>query len=53
MEDQVMQSHIDLYVNDFSLDLGEDGLRAVRRLLAEAEESGVFPRSDKPLLAGL
>jgi 5,8-dihydroxy-2-naphthoate synthase len=52
MENQVMMSHIDLYVNDFSLDLGEDGLRAVQRLLAEAEALGVFPRSDKPLLAG-
>jgi 1,4-dihydroxy-6-naphthoate synthase len=51
MEDEVMKSHIDLYVNDFSLDLGEDGLRAVRRLLAEAEALGVFPHSDKPLLA--
>ena len=53
MEDRVMKRHIDLYVNDFSLDLGEDGLRAVRSLLAEAEACGVFPRSDKPLLAGL
>jgi len=52
MEDEVMKSHIDLYVNDFSLDLGEDGLRAVRRLFAEAEALGVFPRSDMPLLAG-
>jgi 5,8-dihydroxy-2-naphthoate synthase len=51
MEDPVMKSHIDLYVNDLSLDLGEDGLRAVRKLLAEAEACGVFPRSDKPLLA--
>jgi 1,4-dihydroxy-6-naphthoate synthase len=52
MEDEVMKSHIDLYVNDFTLDLGEDGLRAVRRLFAEAEALGVFPRSDMPLLAG-
>jgi len=52
MDDKVMKSHIDLYVNDFALDLGEDGLRAVRRLIAEAETRGFFPHSDKPLLAG-
>jgi 1,4-dihydroxy-6-naphthoate synthase len=50
MDESVMKSHIDLYVNDFSLDLGEDGLTAVRRLFAEAEERGVMPPCDKPLL---
>jgi 1,4-dihydroxy-6-naphthoate synthase len=51
MDETVMRSHIDLYVNDFSLDLGEEGLAAVRRLLGEAEAGGLVPRSDKPLLA--
>ena len=32
MEDWVMQSHIDLYVNDFSLDLGETGQKAIEVL---------------------
>jgi 1,4-dihydroxy-6-naphthoate synthase len=50
MDESVMQSHIDLYVNDFSLDLGEDGLTAVRRLFAEAEQRGVMPPCNKPLL---
>lgn len=50
MDRGVMQSHIDLYVNDFSLDLGDEGLAAVRRLLSEAEKLGIFPYSDKPLL---
>jgi 1,4-dihydroxy-6-naphthoate synthase len=52
MDTAVMKSHINLYVNDFSLDLGEEGLKAVRRLFAEAEASGVFPHSSMPLLAG-
>ncbi len=52
MDESVMQSHIGLYVNDFSLDLGEDGLTAVRRLFAEAEDRGIMPRCDKPLLVG-
>jgi 1,4-dihydroxy-6-naphthoate synthase len=51
MDETVMKSHIDLYVNDFSLDLGQEGLAAVRRLFDEAEASGIFPRSNKPLLA--
>jgi 1,4-dihydroxy-6-naphthoate synthase len=51
MDATVMKRHIDLYVNDFSLDLGKEGLAAVRRLFDEAEAKGVFPRSGKPLLA--
>jgi 1,4-dihydroxy-6-naphthoate synthase len=51
MDREVMKKHIDLYVNDFSLDLGKEGLDAVRRLLYEAEAKGVFSRSAKPLLA--
>jgi 5,8-dihydroxy-2-naphthoate synthase len=52
MDESVMKSHIDLYVNDYSLDLGQEGLAAVRRLFEEAETRGVFPHSDRPLLAG-
>ena len=51
MDEKVMKDHIGLYVNDFSLDLGQDGLAAVRRLLDEAEARGIFPRSEKGLLA--
>jgi len=52
MEESVMRSHIDLYVNDYSFDLGEEGLSAVRKLLAEAEARGIFPPSGEQLLAG-
>lgn len=51
LDEQVMRSHIDLYVNDFSSDLGDQGLAAVQRLLAEAEARGLFPHSSRPLLA--
>lgn len=51
MDVSVMQSHISLYVNECSMDLGEEGLRAVRRLFAEAEARSILPRSDRPLLA--
>ncbi len=33
MEEVVMRQHIDLYVNNYSLDLGEEGRRAVMTLL--------------------
>ncbi len=32
MDEQVMRQHIDLYVNDYSLSLGEEGRRAVQTL---------------------
>lgn len=51
MDEEVMKNHIDLYVNDFSLDLGPLGLTAVRRLFTEAESRGIFPHSEKSLLA--
>ena len=51
MDETVMKNHIELYVNDFSRDLGQEGLAAVRRLFDEAEARGIFPRSEKPLLA--
>lgn len=47
----VMKGHIDLYVNDFSLNLGQEGRAAVQRLFTEAEARGLVPRQDKPLLA--
>lgn len=38
MEDAVMKAHIELYVNDFSLNLGTEGHQAVNRLLTTAEQ---------------
>jgi predicted solute-binding protein len=34
MDPAVAQSHIELYCNEFSRDLGEDGRRALERLFA-------------------
>ena len=41
MDESVMRRHIDLYVNEFSVDLGEAGRRAVRTLLEV--HARVFP----------
>lgn len=45
MQDQVMRSHIDLYVNDFSLDVGDAGIAAVRELFRRAHERGLIPET--------
>lgn len=52
MDEIVMKNHIDLYVNDFSLDLGQEGMAAIKKLFDEAESRGIFPHSGKPILAG-
>ncbi len=41
MDDAVTQQHIDLYVNRFSVDVEEEGARAVEALFARAREAGV------------
>ena len=43
MSDDVMYKHIDLYVNDYSVDLGLEGRRAVEVLFERAKSSGVIP----------
>ncbi len=43
MSDDVMYKHIDLYVNDYSVDLGPEGRRAVEVLFERAKSSGVSP----------
>lgn len=46
MSEEVMYRHIDLYVNDFSLELGKEGRRAVLMLIKKAKEFGLIPPSD-------
>jgi 1,4-dihydroxy-6-naphthoate synthase len=42
MEEDVMRSHIGLYVNDYTADLGKEGTRAVQTLFKKAEEAGLI-----------
>lgn len=51
LADEVIDAHIALYVNDFSADLGSEGLAAVTTLLARAEARGLIPPCNLPLLA--
>ena len=49
MSDEVMYKHIDLYVNEYSVDLGVDGRRAVEVLFERARNSGVIPEMTEDL----
>ncbi|MCR8644656.1 1,4-dihydroxy-6-naphthoate synthase [Paenibacillus sp. N1-5-1-14] len=46
MVPSVVQQHIDLYVNSFSVNLGDDGYAAVRTLLDRAAAEGLVPQVD-------
>jgi 1,4-dihydroxy-6-naphthoate synthase len=52
MEPSVAQSHIDLYVNEFTASLGEDGFAAVTSLLQRAMDEDLVPRMDLEALLG-
>ncbi len=49
MASSVVDQHIDLYVNDFTVDMGEEGARAVESLFRMAREKGLLPKSASPL----
>jgi 1,4-dihydroxy-6-naphthoate synthase len=49
VEDRVIEQHIGLYVNDYSFDIGADGISAVGELFRMSEEKGIIERSSRPL----
>jgi 1,4-dihydroxy-6-naphthoate synthase len=52
MSEDVMYRHIDLYVNDYSIDLGVEGRRAVEVLFSRARTAGVIPALSDRLFLG-
>lgn len=50
MDENVMRQHIALYVNNFSVDLGEEGKRSIRLLLDNARNKNLIPEITEPLL---
>ncbi|MFH0999182.1 MAG: 1,4-dihydroxy-6-naphthoate synthase [Pseudomonadota bacterium] len=52
MAPDVIQQHIDLYVNEFSLDIGTEGVRAIETLFAMAQDSGLILPDSSPLFPG-
>jgi 5,8-dihydroxy-2-naphthoate synthase len=49
MSEEVMYRHIDLYVNEYSVDLGAEGRRAVELLFERARAAGIIPDATKRL----
>ncbi len=48
LDDEVIDQHIGLYVNDYTLDMG-DGIDAVEVLMKRAEELQLVPHSEKQI----
>ncbi|MGZ3496053.1 MAG: menaquinone biosynthesis family protein [Vulcanimicrobiaceae bacterium] len=48
MNDEVMRKHIDLYVNEFSVDVGDEGIAAVTELFKRAHAAGILPQTAEP-----
>ena len=47
MSEEVMYKHINLYVNNYSIDLGTEGKRAVNLLFDKAQELGVINKIEE------
>lgn len=52
MADDVCDRHINLYVNDFSEDLGDVGRRAIEELLRRGRAAGLLPEGGSAFLEG-
>ncbi len=46
MEPEVVQNHINLYVNRYSQNLGEEGFSAIEQFLERGRVAGVLPKTD-------
>jgi len=49
MDAEVIQKHINLYVNDYSLSLGENGKAAIQKMYDFSEENKLITATDKDL----
>jgi 1,4-dihydroxy-6-naphthoate synthase len=50
LDPKVAKAHIDLYVNEFTANLGEEGYGAITTLLSRAAQEGLVPEVDLALL---
>ncbi len=50
MDTNVMQSHIGLYVNEYSRSLGDEGLKAIDAFLERGRDAGILPASSQTVL---
>lgn len=47
MSEEVMYKHIELYVNKYSVDLGEEGRKAIQLMFNTALQKGIIPAIEK------
>lgn len=50
LNDSVIAKHIRLYVNDYSIDIGRDGIKAVKEMFGMAEKKGIIKKGAQGLL---
>jgi 1,4-dihydroxy-6-naphthoate synthase len=48
MDESVMRAHIDLYVNEFSIDVGDLGIEAAHALFARGRDAGILGNAPDP-----
>ena len=48
-DDEVIKQHIELYVNDFSYDIGPEGRKAVEQFLARGRTEAILPVASNPI----
>lgn len=51
MDETVMRKHIDTYVNEFSDDIGDEGIKAVKELFRRARAQGIIPKQVEAVFA--
>ena len=49
MSSEVIRQHIDLYVNDFTIEIGKQGEEAIEALFEMARNRGILPESKRPV----
>ncbi len=49
MDQKVMMQHVELYVNKYSIDLGEEGKSAITKMFNLAQKKGIIPKIEKKL----
>jgi 1,4-dihydroxy-6-naphthoate synthase len=52
LDPEVVRSHIQLYVNDFSRDLGREGQAAIKTFMDRGRQAGALPKNDLDLMIG-
>lgn len=50
MDEEVMKKHIALYVNKFSIDLGEEGIKAITLMFSKGKEAFLFNNKEEKLI---